>query len=250
MRIRERTSNILRYARELGVGNAWGIATQKLLGRKFITLQVDGVQNPLYCRSGDLYVFLEVFGKFFGEVYGPALKGNPRLIVDAGANVGFVSAMFANRFPEARIVAIEPDAKNCEVFRKNCSGYANIKLLHAALWHRTGRVKIENPGAASFHFRVTEDSDNTDGIPAMTLEEILLAEKDGVIDILKLDVEGAEKVLFEHGREWLRRVKLMIMELHDGYIPGCSEALFTAIRGRNYRHTRIKEIDIVEFLDV
>jgi len=250
MRLLERASNIMRYARDLGVANAFGIATQKLRGRELITLQVDGVQNPLYCRSGDLYVFLEVFGKKFGEVYDPALKGNPRLIVDGGANVGFASVMFANRFPDAKVVSIEPDAKNCDIFRKNCSGYPNVKLLHAALWHRPGRVKIENPGDASFLFRVTEDGDSSDGIPALTLSDIIAGEDVDVIDILKLDVEGAEKVLFEHGGDWLRKVRLMIMELHDGYVTGCSDALFTAIRGRNYRHSRIKEIDIIEFLDV
>jgi hypothetical protein len=42
----------------------------------------------------------------------------------------------------------------------------------------------------------------------------------------------------------------MIMELHDEYEDGCSGALFTAIRSRNYRHSRIKKIDIIEFLDV
>ena len=250
MRLIERANNIVRYARDLGVANAFGIAAQKLQGRELITLQVDGVRHPLYCRSGDLYVFLEVFGKKFGEVYDPALTGAPRLIVDGGANVGFASAMFANRFPEARIVSIEPDEKNCNVFRKNCSAYSNVKLLHAALWYRPGRMKIENPDDASFLFRVTEGGDDSGGIPALTLSDIIASENAEVIDILKLDVEGAEKVLFEHGDHWLRRVRLMIMELHDGYVPGCSNALFTAIDGRKYRHSRIKQIDIVEFLDV
>jgi len=250
MRLLEQAHNLLRYARDLGVGNAVGIAAQKIQGRELITLRVDAVREPLYCRSGDLYVFLEVFGRKFGAVYDPALGGDPRLIVDAGANVGFASAMFANRFPKARIVAIEPDVKNCEVFRRNCGGYDNVKLLHAAVWYRSGRMKIENPDDASFLFRVTEDAGETGGIPALTFPEILANAGADVIDILKLDVEGAEKVLFEHGQEWLRRVRLMIMELHDGYIPGCSDALFQAIAGRKYKHSRVKEIDVIEFLDV
>jgi FkbM family methyltransferase len=250
LRLLEQANNLLRYARDIGVRNAAGIAAQKLQGRELITLRLDSIREPLYCRSGDLYVFLEVFGKKFGEVYDPALGGNPRLIVDAGANVGFATAMFANRFPKARVVAIEPDARNCEVFRRNCAGYPNVKLLQAAVWHRSGRMKIENPDDASFLFRVTENENDSSGIPALTFGEILAVENAEVIDVLKLDVEGAEKVLFEHGRDWLGRVRLMIMELHDGYVPGCSDALFKAIDGRKYRHSRVKEIDLVEFLDL
>jgi FkbM family methyltransferase len=250
MRLIEQANNLLRYARDIGVANAVGIATQKLQGRELITLHIDGIKKPLYCRSGDLYVFLEVFGKKFGEVYDPALNGDPQLIVDAGANVGFASVMFANRFPNAKIVSIEPDAKNCEVFRRNCSGYSNVQLLHAAVWYRSGRMKIENPDDASFLFRVTEDQSETGGIPALTFSEIIANAGADVIDVLKLDVEGAEKVLFEHGSDWLRKVRLMVMELHDGYVPGCSDALFHAIRDRKYRHSRVKEIDLVEFLDV
>jgi FkbM family methyltransferase len=250
MRLLEQANNLLRYARDIGVGNAVGIAAQKLQGRDVIRLHIDSIREPLYCRSGDLYVFLEVFGRKFGEVYDPALGGDPRLIVDAGANVGFASAMFANRFPHARVVAIEPDAKNCEIFRRNCEAYANVKLLHAAVWYRPGRMKIENPDDASFLFRVTEDQSDTGGIPALTFSQIIAESGTDVIDVLKLDVEGAEKVLFEHGSDWLRRVRLMIMELHDGYIPGCSDALFKAIEGRKYRHSRVKEIDLIEFQDV
>lgn len=250
MRLLGQANNLMRYARDLGVGNAVGIATQKLRGRDLITLSIEGIQHPLYCRSGDLYVFLEVFGKKFGEVYDPALNGNPRLIVDGGANVGFASAMFANRFPKAKIISIEPDAKNCAVFRKNCSGYPNVRLIQAAIWHRPGWMKIENPNDASFLFRVIEGADDRGGIPAVTLSDVILSEGSEMIDILKLDVEGAEKVLFEHGSEWLRRVRLMIMELHDGYVSGCSDALFSAIEGRKYKHSRIKEIDIIEFLDL
>jgi FkbM family methyltransferase len=240
----------VRYAHDIGLGNAVAIAMQKLQGQEVIRLKVNGIRDPLHCRPGDLYVFLEVFGRKFGEVYRPALHGDPRLIVDSGANVGFASAMFANRFPNARVVAIEPDSRNCELFRRNCAGYANVKLLHAAVWHRAGRVRIENPGEASFLFRVTEGAGDTGGILALTFPEIIANAGADVIDVLKLDVEGAEKVLFESGGDWLRKVRLIIMELHDGYVPGCSDAVFKAIESRRYRHSRVKEIDLVEFLDV
>jgi hypothetical protein len=50
------------------------------------------------------------------------------------------------------------------------------------------------------------------------------------IDILKLDIEGAEKELFRAGFEsWLPNTRLLIVELHDRMVPGCSKALFEAV---------------------
>ena len=63
------------------------------------------------------------------------------------------------------------------------------------------------------------------------------------IDILKMDIEGAEKEIFEFGyANWIPKVKVMIVELHDRYKEGCSKAFFktmgeyefsSRIRGEN-----------------
>lgn len=243
-----KAKNVFSYARELGLGNAVRIAWQKLSGHNLMKLRMRGIKNSLYCRTNDLYVMLEVFGGRCGRVYDPALRGKPQLIIDAGANVGFVSALLANLFPEARVISIEPDVANSEIFRRNCGGYSNVRLIEAALWYRPGHLKIENPSDAGFLLRVTED--DAPGIPAVTIPEILQAEGADRIDILKLDVEGAEKVLFSKNNEWLRKVKLMVVELHDRYESGCREAMLAAIAGRKFQHTQRNGVDLVEFFDV
>jgi len=243
-----RAKTVLSYAMELGLRNAVRIACQKLNGDSILKLQMRGIKNTLHCRTNDLYVMLEVFGERCGRVYDPALRGEPRLIVDAGANVGFVTASLANLFPDARIISIEPDEANREIFVLNCGGYSNVRLIEAALWSRPGHLRIENPNDAGFLLRVTED--DAPGIPAVTIPEILQSEGADRIDILKLDVEGAEKVLFSQNNEWLRKVKLMVVELHDRYESGCRDAMLAAIAGRKFRHTYRNGIDLVEFLDV
>ena len=247
--ISAKVRNFYRYARELGMANAVAIVWQKLKRRELIALRVRSLKHPIYCRHGDLYVLIEVFGRISGKVYEPSLMGMPELIIDAGANVGFASAMFASRFPTARIISIEPDLRNCELFRRNCGSYPNVRLVQAALWFRSGWVRIENPSDASFLFRVAECENSAISVAAVTIPEILAGEDAKRIDILKLDIEGGEERLFSQDCEWLHKVRLIIAELHDQYVSGCTEALLHAIKGRRFRHSNIRGLDLVEFQD-
>ena len=44
------------------------------------------------------------------------------------------AALFANRFPDARIICLEPDDANVEILRLNIAPYPNLVALRAALW--------------------------------------------------------------------------------------------------------------------
>jgi hypothetical protein len=66
-----------------------------------------------------------------------------------------------------------------------------------------------------------------------------------VIDILKIDIEGSEKEVFEHGSErWLNATNCVITELHDNLKPGTSKVFFTAM-GRFNWNTIIKGENII-----
>ncbi|MBV9452789.1 MAG: FkbM family methyltransferase, partial [Rubrobacter sp.] len=96
-----------------------------------------------------------MFGKRHLEI---PLRGSPQLIVDGGANVGYSSIYFAEKYPDTRIIAVEPNPENCALFRKNCSVYPNIELIQGALWTSTADLVIENPTAESWAFRVVDTS--------------------------------------------------------------------------------------------
>ena len=60
---------------------------------------------------------------------------NVRLIVDCGANVGYASAYFLSRFPQSRLIAVEPDDRNFEMLRHNMQPYGDRVTLHrAGIW--------------------------------------------------------------------------------------------------------------------
>ena len=159
--------------------------------------------------------------------------GEPRTIVDAGANIGLTSVFFANRFPQARIFAIEPEASNFEMLKKNAGAYPNIVCIHAALWKESIPLDLTNPGTGNWGFQTKEHraDESTAGIvPGITLDQLMQSHGYDAIDVLKVDIEGAEKEVFEASASWIDRIGAIIIELHDRTKSGCSQSVYAAAK--------------------
>ncbi len=155
-----------------------------------------------------------------------------RFIVDAGANVGYASRDFARMFPAARILAIEPDASNHEILRRNLSALPRAEAFLGALWHTLTRLSISNPDAPKTAIMVGEGADPT--VATLTVPEII--RRHGPIDVLKMDIEGAEKEVFSAADlSWLDQVRCLIVELHDFMREGCSVSMYRALAGREFQ---------------
>jgi len=55
------------------------------------------------------------------------------------------SIYFTHRYPEAKIIAIEPEASNFAVLLKNVQPYPKIIPIHAALWNQDGEISVSEP---------------------------------------------------------------------------------------------------------
>jgi len=157
------------------------------------------------------------------------LQDPPQLIIDGGANVGYASIYFASKYPDAQIIAIEPDPENCALFRRNCAAYPNVELIQGALWTSSTDLVIENPTDESWGFRVVEAPSSTNrSFEGFTVADILARSGKQHVDLLKLDVEGSEEQLFSSNYgSWIGRVKNMLIELHG---QRCRDAVFTATK--------------------
>lgn len=187
---------------------------------------------PVWARLGtsDLGVFRQVL---IDEDYRFRSSAQPGLIIDAGANVGYASVYFANRFPGAAIIAVEPDRDNFHMLQRNTAAYPKVRCVRAGLWSKDCFLKISNPGGGTCAFRVEETMHPEDAIPAVTVATLLESSGFNRIGILKLDVEGAEKELFQaqNSASWIARTDLMMIELHDRLVPGCEAAMRQAVQG-------------------
>jgi FkbM family methyltransferase len=169
-----------------------------------------------------------------------------KLVVDAGANIGISTAYFAKVYPEARIYAIEPEPSNFALLKRNCQALPNVVLQHAALWSSPTRLSIVDPSAAKWAFAVREDG--AGAVRGVTVDELLRDSGQSRIDLLKLDIEGAEKALFSKGTElWLDKVGVILIELHDRYVPGCSRAFYSQVCQFDFEQ-EIKGENVIAYL--
>lgn len=157
----------------------------------------------------------------------------PRVIIDAGANIGLASVRLANQFPQARILALEPEDSNFNMLRKNTAAYPLITPIHAALWSSTATLDILNPTGRHGTFR-TQPPPAPDGMrvlgqtAAVSVPHLLAEHQLDGVDLLKVDIEGAEKEVFADPAVWIGRVGVIIAELHDRFQRGCALNFYRA----------------------
>lgn len=137
-------------------------------------------------------------------------------ILDCGANIGLASLYFKRLYPAARITAYEADPAIHEILASNLSRNraADVETVQAAVWKENGAISFACEGADSG--AVAEVTSNTAAerreVPAVRLRDLLAAEP---IDLLKLDIEGAERAVLADCAGALDNVRAMLLDLHD-----------------------------------
>lgn len=204
-----------------------------------VRVSIPGVLHPIEIRAGttDIKVFDQIF---VDEDYNFPISIKPKLIIDGGANVGYASVYFANRFKEAHIIAIEPEKSNINLLKKNTCYYPNIEVIESAIWDENVYLKIKDVGLGEWAFMVERSKpDEPNSFRAITIQKLLAKSGYQKIDILKLDVEGSEKEIFSRNyEEWLGKVCFMVIELHDKMKVGCSNVFYSAIKNYNFKKSQ------------
>jgi FkbM family methyltransferase len=204
-----------RFAHAMGLGGAVRFELDWLLGTREINARVKGYPEPFVLRRGDSdeWVFDTVFVQHELEVL---LPRSPALIIDGGANIGLSTAYYARRYPDAQIIAIEPDAANCAALLRNCAAFTNVRLLQGGLWPESGWLRLVNSEAASWSFKCEPSSEGAPGaFRAFSMRDVLDLSGASRCDLLKLDIEGGEAELFSRNvSDWLHRVDAILVEIH------------------------------------
>jgi FkbM family methyltransferase len=227
----------------------WGFPLGRRGGR--YRLLAKHAAHPLDARAGssdgDVFrnVFVEQAYACIDEV------DDVRLVVDCGANVGYASAYFLTRYPHAGVVAVEPDEGNYQMLRRNTAPYGDrIKAFRSGVWsHRATLVmddSVYRDGREwSRQVREARPGD-VDGLAAVDVDTLLHESGHARISILKVDIEGAEAVMFSDGYEsWLSKVDNILIELHDDSGFGdCTTVFYRAIAGQDFTVSRVGNLTI------
>ncbi len=196
----------------------------------------DSVCPALRARTQDIDIFELNFLLRDCDV---KLHTEPRCIIDAGAHIGCAALFFASSFPRANIVAIEPDPGNYQMLLRNTLGNKRIRTIHAAVWHRPEPVVITNEQDDPCAFQIRSADGQCTTIQGLTVSAIMRECGFEKIDLLKLDIEGAEREIFDTGDlDWMNRTHAIMIELHDRFRPGCEAAFLNAARRFGFEITQ------------
>lgn len=166
-------------------------------------------------------------------------EGKTPLIIDCGGNIGLSAKYFAEHYPKAKIVVIEPETDNFTTLKDNCTE-AGIIPMRAAIAGKTGKGKAVDVGRGASGIVVEPDPDGD--LAFITVHQLL--EEHGGSDtapfIFKADIEGFEADLFAGETDWLDAFYLLVVELHDWMLPGeaRSQSFLEAVAplGRDFIH--------------
>lgn len=177
-----------------------------------LTMSFNNLLHPINIRPGtdDARTIIdniirEEWGKFEPD-------SDPRLMIDGGAYIGDSSAYFLSRFPTLNVIALEPDEITFQAMKKNLAPYGGrVKTVNAGLYSHEGTVRFQQGQTAA-----SIQSGGDCEISVTTIKALLEEHSHRRIDILKLDIEGAEESVFStRPEEWLNHVDWLIIEFHS-----------------------------------
>jgi FkbM family methyltransferase len=219
-----------------------GLSTYFQLRTNQTELRLPELKHPVYIRHGssDGSLFRQIF--YDGE-YDLEIPFEPKYIIDGGANIGFFAVLMANRYPNARIISIEPDSRNFELLRRNTAPYLNIVPVQSGIWNKEVSLQVIDQGYGEWGLMVKEVAPGTAGsFDAVSIAGIMKQYAIPQLDVIKLDVEGAEEFIFaDHYHEWIPKTKMMIIELHERMKPRSADNFWKAMSNYSFSKKQIGE---------
>lgn len=197
-------------------------------GRRFIEKVLLNLNNAkIYLRpyGSDVKVFeqvfinkqyqcvVDIFNQFFSEA--------PLQIFDCGANIGLTTIYLNIHYPNAFYTVIEPFKDNIESIKLNFNSIKinKFKLIEGGVWNSNTALSIDKSFGDGKEWAISliESNHKTNEVLVYSLAK-LIEEREALIDILKIDIEGAEKALFKnelYAASFLLHVKCIAIEIHD-----------------------------------
>jgi FkbM family methyltransferase len=219
------TRNVLRRENYAAIWRMWQVAVQPrttawryLAGRGDYPWRCSvrtplGVVAPRTYSHHDLVTVAEIFCRLDYEV-----PEDVRVAVDIGSNIGISGLYFLTRNPQVRCHLYEPVARNVARLRDNLAGYEDrYELTEAAVWDRDDTVEfgVEDTGR---YGGIGVAARETIEVPCLDVNRVLesVLEQAPVIDVLKIDTEGAELATVGAIRDdLLGRIRLIYLETMD-----------------------------------
>jgi FkbM family methyltransferase len=160
------------------------------------------------------------------------------IIIDAGANVGYTSMLFSHYLQSSIIYGIEPSFENATICIENISSLRNqsdIFFYQKALSHKAGMTySLDRDFRDGKDWAITTKSDGNGIIEGISINEIIQEHCLEYITLLKIDIEGAERFIFdvENDLSFLKRTKIIAIEIHDEF--NIRDSIYAILKENNF----------------
>jgi len=228
---------------------AFNFLWNRLSNHKCYTLICD---VTLKNRDGIFFCGNNIFSVFIGSSFHELkirryFDLNKGVFVDIGANIGKYTIIMGKKLKDkGKVIAIEPEKKNFEILKKNVelNGLDNVILINAACFSKEKKLKFyldKRAGSHSFYQEKVKSS-KAITVQAKRLDKILSELKIKKVDLIKMDVEGAEAEVLKGATRILKSHPKIIFEAWDeNYLKKVKKVL----KPFNYK---IKKIDEHNYL--
>lgn len=157
------------------------------------------------------FIYNEIFNN---NIYNFISKSKNPFIIDAGANIGLSVIYFKKLYPNSEIIAFEPDENVFTTLEYNINSLQinNVTLVKKALWNEVTELRFYSEGADGG--RLANEGENNQIIKINTT---LLSDyiNNRIVDLLKIDIEGAELFVLQEARRYLKNVNNIFVEYHS-----------------------------------
>lgn len=172
------------------------------------------------------------------EIYKFRARNNSPVIVDWGANVGVSLYYFSKAYPNAKIYGYEADPYIFNYLSKNVGTFNNgkIEIFNCAVWDEETKLKFFSEGADAGHVADGASTDDKKIREVSAIDANNILRNYDHIDMLKIDIEGAERTVFPHISDQLYKIDYIFMEYHSrvGEEQGLTN-IINALEDNNFR---------------
>jgi FkbM family methyltransferase len=181
-----------------------------------VRLGTQAVDLWLRRRTGDFFILHEIFTCAVYSIP-EEWAGHVATVVDLGANVGLTTLFVAQTFPDARYVCVEPNPANAAVLRRNVAWLGErAEVIEVVVTDHSGQIAFDD-ARPSYDGHIAVSGQTGRMVQCCTLDEIVTSCDLDRIDLIKIDIEGAEREVVRSSAACLRKVKTIIIELHGDY---------------------------------
>lgn len=236
MIIKDRIKWVGTHTRKMGIGLFMSYILQRIFWRAGARIFVNTKQTKnslggfyLRNRTADIETFYLIFiSEEFSRMSDVAFDS----FLDLGGNIGLSTLYFSSLRPESRKLVLEPENENFILLSKNTQRVEHLKKMKYAVGDFTGKISLLDGGGNDSFFISDARKSDLNGSKIISECDCIdinsLVNEENTFDVVKIDIEGAEGLLFVD-ISWMKYVKICLIEIHDNFISGLREQILGKI---------------------